>query len=90
MASPGFLPTNIQVSVLVLLKSLATPIVLYADNASQLYEEIKGIIKSANPQTPRLIEKPGLGPLKRVAFLDTEVAGVAMQVDPVLGQLAGR
>jgi len=83
-------PGNVQVSVLVFLKGLATPIVLYADNATQLYEEIKGTIKSANPQAPRLIEKPGLGPLKKVAFLDTEVSGVAMQVDPVLSQLGQR
>lgn len=79
---------NMQVSVLVFLKSLATPVVLYADNATQLYEEMKQIITSANPQSPKLIEKPGMGPLKKVSFLDTEIGGVAMQVDPVLGGAA--
>lgn len=79
-------PANVQVSVLVFLKSLATPVVLYTDNPNQLYDEIKAIIKSANAASPRLIEKPGVGPLKKVSFLDTEVSGVAVQVDPVLAQ----
>lgn len=80
MAAVG--PQPPQFSVLVFMKSLATPVVLYADNPAQLYEEIKQIIKMANPATPKLIEKPGVGPLKKVSFLDTELSGVAMQVDP--------
>ena len=76
---------NIQMSVLVFMRSLATPLVLYADNAVQLYDEIRAIIRAANPQSPKLIEKQGVGPLKKVAFLDTEVSGVAIQVDPSLG-----
>ena len=82
MASSSALPPNMQISVLVFMKSLATPLVLYADNANTLYDEIKQIIRSANPQTPKLIEKQGVGPLKKVAFLDTEVSGVAVQLEP--------
>lgn len=77
--------SNVQLSVLVFLKSLSAPVVLYAENATQLYEEIKQVIRTASPQSPKLIEKQGMGPLKKVCFLDTEVSGVAMQVDPVLG-----
>lgn len=73
---------NVQISVLVFLKSLATPVVLYSDNPTQLYEEMKQIIKSANPAAPKLVEKPGVGPLKKVCIIDTEISGVAMQVDP--------
>jgi hypothetical protein len=80
------LPPNMQISVLVFMKSLATPLVLYADNANQLYEELKQIIRAANPQAPKIIEKQGVGPLKKVAFLDTEISGVAMQLEPVFGQ----
>lgn len=75
-----------QVSVLVFMRSLATPLVLYADNATQLYEDIKQLIKTANPGAPKLIEKQGAGPLKKVAFLDTEISGVAMQLEQVFGQ----
>ncbi len=86
-ASPSSsLPPNLQVCVLVFMRSLATPLVLYADNATQLYEEIKQLIKMANPAAPKLIEKQGAGPLKKVAFLDTEISGVALQLEPVFGQ----
>lgn len=80
------LPPGVQVSVLVFLKSLATPVVLYADQPTQLYDEIKRLIQAANPQSPKLIEKTGVGPLKKVSFLDTEVSGVALQADPVLNR----
>jgi len=72
-----------QICVLVFMKSLATPLVLYADNPAALYDEIKQIVRAANPQTPKLIEKQGVGPLKKVAFLDTEVSGVAVQLEPI-------
>lgn len=82
MPPPG-LPPNVQVSVLVFLKSLSTPIVLYADQPTQLYEEIRQLVQAANSQSPKLIEKNGVGPLKKVSFLDTEVSGVALQANPV-------
>lgn len=76
---------NPQFSVLVFLRGLATPVVLYADNPTQVFEEVKQLIKQADPKAPKLIEKNGVGPLKKVAFLDIEVTGVALQADPVLG-----
>lgn len=76
------LPPHLQIAILVFLKSLATPVVLYADNPTQLYDDLKSIIKAANPATPKLIEKTGIGPLKKVSFIDTHITGVAMQVDP--------
>jgi hypothetical protein len=69
-------------AVLIFLKALASPVVLYADQPLQLYEEMKMLMKGANPQHPKLIEKPGNGPLKKVAFFDTELAGVALQSEP--------
>lgn len=81
-STPSSLPPNMQISVLVFLKSLATPLVLYADNPSALYDEMKQIIRAANPQAPKLLEKQGMGPLKKVSFLDTEVSGVAVQLEP--------
>lgn len=78
------LPPNMQVSVLVFLKNLVSPVVLYVDNPNQLYDELKSQLKSANASSPKLIEKTTIGPLKKVAFLDTDISGVAMQVEPVL------
>jgi len=68
-------------TVLVFLKSMATPVVLYSENPITLYEDIKRHIQQANPASPKLLEKPGIGPLKKVCFLDTELAGAALQQD---------
>jgi hypothetical protein len=72
-------PTNY--TVLVFVKSLAAPVVLYSDNPVSLYEEIKRHIQQANPSAPKLIEKPGAGPLKKVCLQDTEISGVALQAE---------
>lgn len=80
----GSVPLNMQQSVLIFLKGSAAPVVLYSDNPQGLYDELRQMIKVANASTPKLMEKPGIGPLKKVSFLDTEVMGVALQVDPVL------
>ncbi|MFM7389515.1 MAG: hypothetical protein ACKO34_02685 [Vampirovibrionales bacterium] len=68
-------------TVLVFLKSLATPVVLYVENPEELYAELKKAIVSVNPATPKLIEKTTIGPLKYVAFLDTDLSGLALQAD---------
>lgn len=69
-------------TVLVFLKSLATPIVLFTEHPQHTYDEIKELMKHVHVATPKLIEKHTIGPLKYVSFWDTELAGVALQVDP--------
>ncbi|MCS6267160.1 MAG: hypothetical protein H2174_06305 [Vampirovibrio sp.] len=69
-------------TVLVFLKSLATPIVLFTENPQQTYDELREILKSAHTNSPKLIEKQTIGPLKFVTFWDTQLAGFALQVDP--------
>ena len=78
------IPPTMQQSVLIFLKGSAAPIVLYSENPQGLYQEIQQMIKVASQKAPKLVEKPGIGPLKKVSFLDTELMGVALQVDPVL------
>lgn len=73
---------NPAVAVMVLLKGLATPVVLYSDNPFQLYDELKQVLASAGTGPAKLIEKPGLGPLRKVCFLSSELSGVALQMDP--------
>jgi len=41
--------------------------------------KIKQIIANASEQSPKLVEKIGKGPLKKLAVLDTQIAGVAIQ-----------
>jgi hypothetical protein len=68
-------------AVLVFLKSLATPLVLYTPNVQETFADIKDAMKNAKPASPKLIEKETLGPLKVVFFWDTEIAGAALQMD---------
>lgn len=69
--------------VLIFLKVVGPPLVLYVDNSDVVYQEIKQIIAGANDQSPKLIEKMGKGPLKKLAVLDTQIAGVAIQEETV-------
>ncbi len=69
-------------ALLVFLKVVAPPLVLYVDNPDETYIEIRKIITSANQQSPKMIEKVAKGPLKKIAVLDTQIAGVAVQEEP--------
>lgn len=71
-------------AVLIFLKHVGPPIVLYVDNPDELYQEIKDIISKASSSAPKLIEKLGKGPLKAVAVLDTQIAGISIQEEPVV------
>ena len=73
-------------AVLVFLKSLATPLVLYTPNVQETFADIKDAMKNAKVATPKLIEKETLGPLKFVFFWDTEIAGAALQMEMVQQQ----
>ena len=85
--NPSGIPLSpTQYTVLVFLKSLAAPIVLYSDNPISLYDEVKRHIQQASAAGPKLVEKPGAGPLKKVCFLDTEISGVALQAEPQGGR----
>jgi hypothetical protein len=68
--------------VLVFLKGLAAPVVLYTSQPQTLYEELRQLCLSRNPNDPKLIEQQTLGPLKQVCFWDTELMGVALQSAP--------
>lgn len=73
---------KIRKAVLVFLKVVAPPLVLYVDNPEEAYMEIKRIIETANLRAPRMIDREGKGPLKKLAVLDTQIAGVAIQEEP--------
>jgi hypothetical protein len=74
-------------AVLVFLKSLATPVVLYTANGQEMYQEMKTLMKNAKPGSPKLVEKETLGPLKQVFFWDTEIVGAALQVEAPSGKV---
>ena len=73
---------QIRKALLIFLKVVGPPLVLYVDNPDETYIEIKKIITNANSHSPKIIEKLGKGPLKKIAVLDTQIAGVAIQEEP--------
>lgn len=75
---------QIRKALLIFIKTMGAPIVLYVDNPDEMYAEIRQIIANAVPAAPKLVEKLGKGPLKKVAILDTQIAGVAIQEEPVV------
>lgn len=70
---------QIKIPVVIFLKMVGPPLILYVDNPEELYQEFIDIIKNASERNPKLIEKKANGPVKTVAILDTQIAGVALQ-----------
>ena len=72
-----YLPQQKTRTALVLfLKGTATPVLLYFDNPQAVYLEMKQLMKSPSPV---LVEKEANGPVKKIAFVSTQLAGVVLQ-----------
>jgi hypothetical protein len=72
------------IAVLVMLKHLGSPVVLYTDQPRALYDDLKRLMLNASPESPKLIERDANGPLQRVCFLDTDIVGLALQTDSLV------
>ena len=70
--------------ILLFIKNVSTPLVLYVDEPDEAYKEIRNLITKASPQSPKMVEKIGKGPVKKVSVLDTQIAGVAIQEVPAI------
>lgn len=71
-------------AVLIFLKIVGPPLVLYVDDPDALYAEIRQIIANASPTAPKLIEKLGKGPLKKISIIDNQIAGIAIQEENIM------
>jgi hypothetical protein len=65
--------------VLIFLKQVGPPIVLYVDDSEALYNELKQVIANVSSSSPKLIEKTAKGPVKKLCVLDTQIAGIVIQ-----------
>ena len=68
-----------RTALVIFLKGAATPVTLYFDNPQAVYLEMKQLMK--NP-SPVLVEKETNGPIKKIAFVSTQLAGVLLQEEP--------
>lgn len=71
-------PVRTRIALVLFLKGAVTPIILFFENPMAVYEEFKQIIKTS-AQSPRLIEKETIGPIKKFSIISTQIAGVAIQ-----------
>lgn len=72
-----YLPQQKTRTALVLfIKGVSSPVLLYFDNPQAVYLEMKQLMKSPSPV---LVEKEANGPVKKIAFVSTQLAGVVLQ-----------
>ena len=69
-----------RTGLVLFLKGSATPITLYFENPQAVYAELKQLMKSP---TPVLVEKEPIGPIKKLCFVSTQIAGLLLQEEPV-------
>lgn len=74
----GINPQNIKkrYAVLVFIKGSTAPLVLYVKEAQALYQELVEKMQAPNAT---MIEKDTDGPLKKVCFLSSQIAALAIQ-----------
>jgi len=84
MSQPYGQSFKIRTSVLVFLKNAVAPLVLYLDNPQQEYRNLLEIYKNQN-NVAKIIEKETNGPIKKVAFLSSQIAAVGLQEEQVIG-----
>ncbi|MBQ8475735.1 hypothetical protein IJ531_01590 [bacterium] len=74
---------QIRNAVLVFCKDMASPMVLYFDNAQKIYDDLKALINSTEV---RMLEFEPLGPIKKASILSDRIVGVALQEERYLIQ----
>ena len=65
-----------RTALLVFCKDMATPMVLYFDNAQKIYEDLRALINSTEV---KLVEFEPIGPIKKATILSDRIVGVALQ-----------
>lgn len=72
-----------RTAVLVFCKDMASPMVLYFDNAQKIYEDLRTLINSTEI---KLVEFEPIGPIKKATILSDRIVGVALQEEKYIVQ----
>ena len=72
-----------RTAVLVFCKDMASPMVLYFDNAQKIYEDLKAIINSTEV---KMLEFEPVGPIKKATILSDRIVGIALQEEKYIVQ----
>jgi len=72
-----------RTALLVFCKDMASPMVLYFDNAQKIYDDLRALINSTEV---KLVEFEPLGPIKKATILSNRIVGVALQEEKYIVQ----
>ena len=72
-----------RTAVLVFCKDMATPMVLYFDNAQKIYEDLRTLINSTEV---KMVEFEPIGPIKKATIISDRIVGVALQEEQYIVQ----
>lgn len=72
-----------RTALLIFCKDVASPMVLYFDNAQKIYDDLKALINSTEV---KLVEFEPLGPIKKATILSDKIVGVALQEEKYIVQ----
>ncbi|HIQ88594.1 TPA: hypothetical protein IAA68_02055 [Candidatus Galligastranaerophilus faecipullorum] len=67
---------KIKTAVLIFLKNLSAPLVLYFDNPQEVYGELREVV---NTPVNKVFEFEPNGPIKKVCIQASQISGVALQ-----------
>ena len=81
MAQP-YQPLQPRKALLLFIKNVSTPIILYFDNLDEEYRNIQQII--AKPSAGRLLEFKPKGPIKFFSVPDNQIVAVGLQEEAAL------
>lgn len=81
MAQP-YQPLQPRKALLLFIKNVSTPIILYFDNPDEEYRNIQQII--AKPSAGRLLEFKPKGPIKFFSVPDNQIVAVGLQEEAAL------
>lgn len=74
--NPNAQNIKVRQSVLVFIKSSTAPLVLYVKDPQGLYDELTALVQS---QKSVIVEQETEGPIKKVCFLSSQIAALAIQ-----------
>ena len=72
-----------RTALLIFCKDVASPMVLYFDNAQKIYEDLRALINSTEV---KLVEFEPVGPIKKATILSDRIVGVALQEERYIVQ----
>lgn len=73
---PGNPQVKTRITLVMFIKGSPAPLALYTENPQADYKEIQQLLKVP---TQKIVEKEGIGPIKKISVPANQIAAVALQ-----------